>query len=124
MNKRSFKQFALFFTGLAVCILPVFLTVILYFPVWKERGGAATLSGFVLLLLLMALVPLFSTLKELLRSPAAYTMWFIAFLLFFLLSKIADEMTVISFVGFISNFIGAFFLRAAKRLRGDCKNEG
>ena len=124
MNNHPIKRILLFSTGLAICIIPVFSTIILYFPVWKEKGGAATLSGFTLLLILLALVPLFSTIKGLLRSPAAYTLWFIAFIIFLLLSKIADEMTVISFVGFISNFIGAFFLRAAKRIGGVSKDEG
>lgn len=110
--------------GLVICTVPVFSTIILYFPVWKEKGGAATLSGFTLLLLLMALVPFFSTIKNMLRTPAAYTMWLIAFLIFLLLSKIADEMTVISFVGFISNLVGAFFFKAAKRLGGESKYEG
>lgn len=124
MNNHSFKRNILFCTGLAICVVPVFSAIILYFPIWKERGGAAALSGFTLLLLLMALVPLFSTVKGLLRSPAAYTMWFISFAAFFLLSKIADEMTVISFVGFVSNLVGAIFLRAAKKLDGEKKNEG
>ena len=115
MNNSPIKKPLLFFIGLAICILPVLSAIILYFPIWRERGSAEALSGFVLLLIFMALIPFFSTVKELLRSPAAYTMWFIVFLTFLLVSKIADEMTVISFVGFISNLIGSFFLRAARR---------
>lgn len=124
MNNYSIKRILLFSTGLAICTVPVLSAIILYFPVWKEKGGAATLSGFTLLLILIALVPLFSTVKNLLRSPAAHTMWFIAFVVFLLLSRIANEMTVISFVGFISNLIGAFFLRAAKKIGGESEDEG
>lgn len=123
MSKYSLKQSLLFCIGLAICTVPVFTAIILYFPIWKEKGGAAALSGFALLLILMALVPLFSTVKAWLRSPAAHTMWFIAFIIFLLLSKIADEMTVISFVGFISNFIGAFFLKAAKNAGKESPDE-
>jgi Co/Zn/Cd efflux system component len=47
------------------------------------------------------------------HSPAAYVMWLIAFLLFFSLEKIAHEMTVISFVGFLSNLCGAVLFKFA-----------
>ena len=115
MNNSAGKRFLLYSIGLLICTVPVVSSIILYFPIWKERSAAAALSGFTLLLILAALVPLFSTVKNMLRSPAAYTMWFIAFISFFFLSRIADEMTVISFVGFISNLIGAIFLKAAKK---------
>ncbi len=124
MSNYSFKRILFFSLGLVICTVPVFTSIITYFPVWKEKGAAATLSGFTLLLLLMALVPLLSTVKNLLRSPAAYTMWFICFIVFLLLSKIANEMTVISFVGFISNLIGAFFIRVAKKMDVEEKDEG
>jgi hypothetical protein len=42
-------------------------------------------------------------------------MWFILFVIFFLLSKIAHEVTVISFVGFITNLIGTLLFNLAKR---------
>ena len=50
-----------------------------------------------------------------LQSFSSYVMWLLLFLLFLGLSRIADQMTVISFVGFISNLIGSFFFAAAKR---------
>lgn len=118
MNKISLKGIILYSVGLAICTVPVLCAIISYFPIWKERSAAAALSGFALLLVLLALVPLFSTIKSLLRSPAAYTLWFIMFAIFFLLSKIADEMTVICFVGFVSNLLGAVFLKAGKKSVG------
>lgn len=42
-------------------------------------------------------------------------MWFFAFMIFLLLSKIADEVTVIAFTGFIGNSIGAMLFRLAMR---------
>ena len=126
MSNNSPKRILLYSVGLICCTVPVISTIILYFPIWRDRSAAAALSGFTLLLILMALAPMFSTVKSILRSPAAYTMWFISFIAFFLLSKIADEMTVISFVGFVSNLVGAFFLKAAKRAsrpEGEIHNE-
>ena len=50
---------------------------------------------------------------RILKSPAVYTLWLIAFIAFSSLSRIADEMTVISFFGFISNAAGAVLFRLA-----------
>ena len=83
----------------------------------SETG--AVLSGFALILLLLSFVPLFKLVKKMLESPAAHTMWLICFILFFCLSKIADEMTVISFVGFVSNLIGAAIFKLADRRIGE-----
>ena len=42
-------------------------------------------------------------------------MWLFTFILFYTMSRIADEMTVISLVGAISNAIGAILFRIAGR---------
>ena len=126
MTDRT-KEILLKTFGLIFCTVPVISAIILYFPIWRERGAATALSGFTLLLIILSLLPFFNTVKRWLRSPAAHTMWFIVFVLFFLLSKIADEMTVISFVGFVGNFIGAILFKAARKKSaraGGEKNEG
>ena len=46
-------------------------------------------------------------------------MWLVSFLIFFCLSRIADEMTVISFVGFVGNLIGALFFHLGRRERSE-----
>lgn len=114
------KKALLFASGIAASTLPVAACTLSYFPLWKERGDGALLSGFAVLLLLLSFMPLYKSLRRLLHSPAVYTMWFIAFLLFFTVSKIANEMTVICFVGFISNLIGALFFKLSGiRMRKD-----
>lgn len=99
--------------GLIFSVLPPALATLAYFPVWIERGGAAVLSGFTLILLILAAVPLISFIKKIFASPAAYLMWLIIFVIFFMLSKIANEMTVISFVGFLGNAVGALMFKLA-----------
>ena len=116
MNNINPKKAVFSALGLVFSVVPVLSLILLYFPIWTARGDGAVLSGFTLLLILLAFAPLFRALKSILKSPSAHTMWFIIFIIFFMLSKIADEMTVISFVGFISNMIGSLFFRAARRV--------
>ena len=118
-NKQTVKSIFLRVIGLVLCVIPVTVSILCYFPAWRAEGGEVLLSGTTLLLLCMAAVPLYKLIAEKLRSPAAYTLWLIAFILFFLLSNIAQEMVVISFTGFIGNLLGAI----AFKLAGG-KNEG
>lgn len=109
--------------GLAVCILPVSAAIFTYFPLWASRRDNSVLSGVALVLFFMALVPLYKYVGKALKSPSAHTLWFIVFAAFFLLSKIADEMTVISFVGFISNLAGSFIFKLADRYKNGRREE-
>ena len=113
--KGRFRTNILRIIGLIFCTVPPVAATLLYFPIWQERGAADSLCGFTLLLILLSLLPLIKTLRRIFRSPSSHTLWFIAFLVFFLLSKIADEVTVISFAGFIGNLIGAALFYLAKR---------
>ena len=54
--------------------------------------------------------------KGKMESPSAPVIWMISFLLFFLLSKIATEMTIISLIGFISNLIGTLIFKLADKI--------
>ena len=63
-------------------------------------------------------VPLARYLRSILRTASAPLMWLAVFIAFMLLSRIANEVTVISFVGFIGNLIGALFFKLA-RVRDD-----
>ena len=106
-----------FITGIAVLlsILPAAIATLSYFPIWRAKGGAAILSGFTVLLLLLCTAPLIKLIKKILASPSILFVWLAVFLLFFLLREIADEMTVISFVGFISNATAAVLFKIAER---------
>lgn len=99
--------------ALAVSVLPPLIAVISYFPVWSSRGSGAVLSGFAALLAVLSAMPLFKLLSRLLSSPSAWMMWLITFIVFFALSRIVNEMLVISLVGTLSNIVGAVLFRAA-----------
>ncbi len=112
---KLIKRLLLRTGGVAVSVLPPLIAILCYFPIWVAEGGESVLSGFTALLIILAAMPLYRLLRRALASPSVWCMWLIAFILFLLLSRIADEMTVISFVGLISNLAGALLFRLAKR---------
>ena len=101
--------------ALVISIIPSALTTLFYFPLWKERGSDAVLSGFAAFLLLLSALPLYRLIKKLLSSPSVWVMWLFVFILFYSMSKIVDEMIVISLVGTVSNAVGAVLFRLARR---------
>lgn len=111
------KYFALCALAVAVSVIPVAVATLGYFSLWRERGNGALLSGTALLLLILASAPLFKLIKRALASPSVPLLWLVFFLLFFTLERIADEITVISFVGFISNSIGALIFKIARKYK-------
>lgn len=118
-KRKTVRSIILKSLGLILCVVPVTVCIFLYFPVWQAKGGEVFLSGVALLLLLLALLPLYKTIKEALRSPAAYTVWLITFIIFLLLSKIADEMVIISFTGFVGNALGAVCFKLSKERKNE-----
>lgn len=101
--------------GLIISVIPVAVSIFSYFPIWIAREDASVISGLSLVLTVLALVPFYRHVRSYLRSASAPLMWFIIFAVFFMLQRIAKEMTVISFVGFTSNFVGSLFFKLAKR---------
>ena len=123
MNRRNFFALCLYLLGILSAVLPPAIAILTYFPIWASRGASSVASGFTLLLLSVAAVPLFKAAKKLLESPSAPVMWLTLFLLFLMLSEIAHDMTVISFVGFIGNLIGAAFFKLSGRMKKTVKTD-
>ncbi len=69
-------------------------------------------------MLVLCFHPLMKHLRRIFATAASYVMWLFIFAVFLLLSQIAEEMTVISFFGFIGNLIGAVCFKFAKMRRG------
>ena len=110
VKRALLRAFSLLFS-----VLPPAICTLLYFPVFRARGGEAMLSGFAALLLILSAVPLFRAMKRYFTSPAAWMIWLFAFLLFRTLSAIAAEAEVIAFTGFLGNLIGAVLWKIADR---------
>ncbi len=103
--------------GMLVCIVPVTVAILSYFPLWLGGGGTEVLSGLAILLCTLAHAPLLRGLKRIFNSSASWAMWLVLFIAFLLLSEIAEQMTVISLVGFITNAIGAVLLKIGEEYR-------
>jgi hypothetical protein len=119
MNKQ--RRVLLTLAALTVSVAPPLLATLSYFPLWKERSALALLSGWSLLLVILAASPILRLIRERLRSPSAWFVWLLLFLLFSCLSAIAAEMKVISLIGFISNLIGAYLFKLADKPCGEEK---
>lgn len=119
MKKSSknniFVSFGLHITGFLLCIVPPAVCTLAYFPLWQEVGYKNCIAGGVALLLALCAIPLFKLIKRWLESYSSYILWLMLFLIFFGLSRIADQMTVICFVGFIGNILGSVCFWLAKR---------
>ena len=116
-NNRRFVKFILHITGLLFCIAPPITCTLSYFPLWKEAGAEKLITGGTALLIIVALIPFYKQARRLLESSASYVMWLIIFLFCFLMSRVIDEITVISFAGLIGNLIGAALMKIGESVK-------
>lgn len=117
-KSNTFVIFGLHIIGFLLCIAPPAICTLMYFPLWKSGGYEQCIAGGSALLLALCMIPLYKLIKQRLKSFGSYIMWLVLFLLFFGLSRIADQMTVISFVGFVGNLLGAICFGISKRMKG------
>ena len=87
-----------------------------YFPLWHRMGGEHLVSGIALMLVIISLLPLYRELKKRFSTPSVPVLWLAIFALFFTVSRIADEITVIALVGLISSLIASLLYRLSDRL--------
>ena len=118
-KSNAFVIIGLHIAGFMLCILPPAVCTLMYFPLWKEVGYESCIAGGTALLLALSAIPLHKLIKRFFESYSSYMIWLILFLLFLALSKIADQMTVISLVGFIGNLLGAICFYFARRIGGN-----
>ena len=104
---RIFASFCLHLIGFALCILPPLFCVMKYFPLWKSVGIESCIAGGAAILIVLCIIPIIKLILKFFSEYTSFIMWLMLFLLFLSLSRIADEMTVISFVGFVGNLMGA-----------------
>lgn len=116
-NKDKFANLVLHFIGFSLCIVPPLICTLSYFPLWKSAGYESCIAGGSAILLVLCFFPLLKFLTKAIRSYGSYLIWLLCFLLFLALSKIAEQMTVISLVGFVGNLLGSVCFAFARRVK-------
>lgn len=112
-----FVSLGLHIIGFLLCVVPPAVCTLMYFPLWRDLGYESCIAGGTALLLALCIIPLYKMIRRGLMTFSSYLMWLVLFLLFFALSRIAEQMTVISLVGFIGNLLGAICFYFAKRAK-------
>lgn len=103
--------------GYLFCVVPAACAVAEYFPVWTSTTEG-TVSMLGVLLLAVAVLPLWRALRDRLRSPSAWMIWLALFVSLSMLRAIIDGLIAISLVAFPTGMVGAFCFYLAKRAKG------
>lgn len=110
--KRLWWRRLLRIIALAVCIIPPVKVTIGYIPLWlsTETGiegfTGMIIPGFAVIVFLFCAIPLFKYIFSKLKTPSAWLIWSVMWVLSELIAKIINEMRVITFVGAICNIVG------------------
>lgn len=115
--KRGIKELTLKLFAVLFSTVPPIIATLSYFPLWCRSGAVTVISGLTLLLLLFSISPVIKLLRRYFASPTSRGLWFFTFVVFFALSKIADELVVISFVGYLGNLISSLLWRFSGRVK-------
>lgn len=106
----------LYFLALACCVVPPAATTLYYFPMWyRESQFEIVIPALAVLSFCVCAVPLLKWISAKFKSPAAWMLWSVGFAIFMLLEKIIDQMVAITFVGAVSNIIGAILWVVAEK---------
>jgi len=116
---KRLKENKYFLIGMLFSVIPPITATAAYFPLWSERGSEYAISGLALMLVLISAVPLFRAANAILKSPSAWGIWLVIFILFTLLSSIAEQMRMISLIGFIGGLIGSYFFKKNRRIKDE-----
>jgi chromate transport protein ChrA len=121
MSKRA-KAMLIHIVGLIVCIVPPALAALDLFPLLSETPQKQ-ISTVGALMLLLCCVPLWRSLKVFLRSPSAWKLWLVVYVVFYLLSAISEEITTIALIGLASSVLGeiVFVLEKRYRIKNDLR---
>jgi len=94
-------------TSVVIDVAGPLVATISQFPIWVNHSSSATISGLFLVFAILSCIPFMKQIKAYLKSPSAWSMWCIFFVLAIVLRNIIDEMVVICMVGLVANAGGA-----------------
>ena len=103
--------------GMIFCILPPTLATLEHFPIWAAEGGETMVSALTVILLLICAIPLKRHIANFFKSPSAWVIWLLIYVIFSLLGKISDDISAIALVSFPFNFLGALFFKLSEKYK-------
>ena len=86
------------------------------FPVWIAHSAESTMSGLCLVLLGLSILPFLKQLKAWFKSPSAWVLWGVIFVILLMLRNIIDQILVVAFAGFLANALGAVIYNIGKHV--------
>ena len=118
-NKERNKKQSLVFKllGIIFSVVPPAVCTLLYFPLYGGTAPEKLISLGAVLLLTVSFLPLMRIVTARLKTPSATVVWLVIFTLFYLLHRIAEQMIVISFFGFLGNLLGSVFFKLSRKRR-------
>lgn len=103
------------------CVVPTIITGAIKLPLFATEDANTTLTGSFILVLICAAYPLLKGLLKLLKSPSAWFLLWLLFVVTFLLYNIEHStlgaVTLVLFVAAIGNSIGAILFSLSKRFK-------
>ena len=111
MKAKAIKALAI-----AIDVGVPLLVTLTQFPVWISRSAKATVSGLAVFFIIISIIPLIRIVRKHIKTPAIWMIWGIMFLLFNSLRTIIDEMVIICFFGFLSNFAGEILYKYGEKI--------
>ena len=114
--KRTHKILWLKGIGYGLCIIPPVLATLEHFPLWLGQSQRTAFSFISLCLLLFCLLPLRRGIRKWLRSPSAWQVWMILWIVLAFTRHIAEGVLAIAAVACPCSLLGAILFSRAKKL--------
>ena len=100
--------------GLCLSVIPPAVTALCYFPLWFSSRGSA-FSVLSVLLLALCLLPFRRAIRDYMKSPSAWQMWFVLWVGLTLFARICNGLRVVACVGSLSGLVGEVFFYLSRR---------
>ena len=107
------------FLSLVLCTIPPVAVTLHYFPIWyRENQFEVVIPTVAILCFCFCAIPLLRWLRGKIKTPAAWMVWTLMFVVLFLLEKVIDEVIIISGVGAVGNVLGALLWKISSKGEG------
>lgn len=111
--KRFIAALTLRILALVACVVPAVIAIFQQFPVIVQ-STEKKVSAIALLLLLIAIIPLKRVLQDLFRSPSAWMIWLVIYVIFKVLGSLSESICAVAIVAVPFSVLGALLFSLAR----------